>query len=295
VPVTTTNATPAALLEHEHQVLRRFPDYARLLDPDRARTTIARRLASASRVEDPVPHLVVHDLLEPELYALFEAAWPANDIFKRDAKGRKFDLVPASPSDSGDARNAGYYLLPSALRAIWDFFVFVVNRQIVGPWLARSFEPEIRERLALLQRAHADGLITYAMAGAQDWSFRPNVGRFMVRANGYVLKPHLDSMPYLVTALLYFPAPGQDTGWGTSLYTPEQPLDFEACVRSGSTEYFDDAGIECREVVRVPYLANTLLAFPNTLRSAHGVVAPEHEQRRVFQYHLSLKGDHEKV
>ena len=283
------------LAGHERRFLAAYPDVARRLDPVRIREQIERRLAKVIPEQRPMPHLVVNDLLDPDFYRMLEAAWPADEIFRRDSRGRKLDLVPTSSAGAADARNVGYELLPATLRAVWDFFVFVVNRQIVGPWLARAFHSEIAERLMLLQGAHADGLIPYPIGRSGDWSYRPNVGRFMIRGNGYVLRPHLDSAPYLVTALMYFPIAGQDEGFGTILYTPRQPLEFKTFVKSGSTEYFDDAGIECDEAVRVPYRPNTLLAFPNTLTAAHGVVAPENGYRRVFQYHLSLKGDDEKV
>jgi hypothetical protein len=237
----------------------------------------------------------VHDLLEPGFYRMVEAAWPVAEVFRADTRRRKFDLVPTTAAAAQDPRNAGYDLLPPALRRVWDFVVFVINRQIVGPWLAKAFSEQISARLELLQRAHAGGLVRYSMAGTRGWSYRANVGRFMMRGNGYALKPHVDGAPYLVTALMYFPERGQDEGFGTILYTPTRPLDFEMVVKSGSTEYFDEAGIDCVETVRVPYRPNTLLAFPNTLTSAHGVVSPEHGYRRVFQYHLSLKGDEEKV
>jgi hypothetical protein len=38
-----------------------------------------------------------------------------------------------------------------------------------------------------------------------------------------------------------------------------------------------------------------MVAFPNTLWAAHGSEAPSSELRKVFQYHISLKGDDEKV
>lgn len=285
----------AALAVHERLFLERHPDFSRALDRDRVRADVEARLARAARLETPVPHVVVPELLPADLYALFEAAWPAHDVFKRDARGRKLDLVPTNPALIADARAAGYELLPPSIRAVWDFFVFFINRELVGPWLARTFEPEIQERLTLLRRADAEGLIRYSVGSARDWSYRANVGRFMVRGNGYVLKPHVDSAAYLVTALVYFPEQGQDAGYGTIFYAPSRPLEFEMVVRSGSTEYFESAGVDCSEVLRVPYRHNTMLAFPNTLKSAHGVVAPEHGYRRVFQYHLSLKGDDEKV
>jgi hypothetical protein len=282
------------LRAHERRFLSAHPDYERVLDANRITRHVDSRMAATGRTELPVPHLVVTEALEPAFYETLHAAWPPAVLFKRDAHDRKRDLVPSIASGI-DSRTAGYHLLPTAIRRVWDFFVFTVNRQIVGPRLARIFAPEILDRLRLLQRAHAEGLIGYEMAGAHDWSYRANVGRFMVRGNGYTLKPHVDSMPYLVTALHYFPDRDADHGFGTIFYAPTKPLDFDACVRDGSTQYFEQVGIDCTEALRIPYERNILLAFPNTLSAAHGVVAPKQGYRKVFQYHLSLKGDDEKV
>jgi hypothetical protein len=125
------------------------------------------------------------------------------------------------------------------------------------------------------------------MAGTRDWSYQANLGRFMVRGDGYELKPHVDSMPYLVTALHYFPDDDDDR-FGTIFYKPQQPLEFDKCVRDGSTQYFEDPHVSCEEVLRIPFRANTLLAFPNSLSAAHGAVAPIGGRRKVFQYHISL-------
>ena len=47
--------------------------------------------------------------------------------------------------------------------------------------------------------------------------------------------------------------------------------------------------------MRLPFRPNTMVAFPNTLDAAHGVAPTSATLRKVFQYHLSLKGDDEKV
>ena len=264
-----------------------------VMDEGDIRAHIERRLSAAQRVDDPVPHVIISDFLPPAFYGDLAASWPPLDAFQRDKAGRKYDLVPG-PAEI-DRRSAGYQQLPASQRALWDFFVSTVNRDIVAPRLTQLFEPEIDIRLRQIREAHERGLIEYAMAGVRDWSYRANVGRFMMRANGYELKPHVDSMPYLVTVLHYFPDGEGDTHSGTIFYKAERPLDFFTCVRAGSTQYFHDAGIACTEVMRVPFRPNTMVAFPNTLWAAHGSEAPSSELRKVFQYHISLKGDDEKV
>jgi hypothetical protein len=257
------------------------------------RAHIEQRMSAVRRMDDPVPHVIVEDVLHPDFYRELAASWPALDLFQRDRAGRKYDLVPGSVDV--DRRSAGYQRLSGEQRAIWDFFVTTVNREIVAPRLAILFEPEIRIRLQQIRESYEAGLIDYPMAGVRDWTYQANVGRFMMRANGYELKPHVDSMPYLVTVLHYFPDDEGDNHSGTIFYKAERPLDFLSCVRAGSTQYFHDAGISCTEVMRVPFRPNTMVAFPNTLWAAHGSVAPSSEPRKVFQYHISLKGDDEKV
>jgi hypothetical protein len=270
-----------------------MPDLALALDEGKIRTAIEQKLSKVHRADEPVPHLLVNDFFDPSFYQLLADNWPPLDAFKRDKAGRKYDLVPSTVAP--DPRSAGYDRLPAAQRAVWDFFVSTVNRRIVGPLLARIFAPEIEARLVQIRQAFDAGLIAYPMAGARDWSYLANAGRFMIRANGHELKPHVDSMPYLVTVLHYFPDEADSDHSGTIFYKPDRPLDFVACVRDGSTQYFHDAGVVCEEVLRIPFKPNTLLAFPNTLGAAHGAVAPAQGLRKVFQYHISLKGDDEKV
>ncbi len=257
------------------------------------RAYIERRFSTVRRVDDPVPHVIVTDALDPDFYRQLAAAWPSTELFKRDKTGQKFDLVPGGTA--ADPRRGGYERLEPTQRAIWDFFVATVNRTIISPIVVRLFESEIRERVEHIRSAFDAGLVEYPMAGARDWSYRANVGRLMMRANGYELKPHVDSVPYLATVLHYFPDDAGDNHSGTIFYKADRPLDFVACVRDGSTQYFHEAGIACTEVMRVPFRPNTMVAFPNTLFAAHGSVAPSSTPRKLFQYHISLKGDDEKV
>ena len=259
------------------------------------RSWIETRLAATPITEEPFPHLFVTQIFPPEFFERLRSAWPPTALFKGDSKGRKYDLVPTR-SSRADARASGYAALPREAQELWDFFVFTVNRTIVGPQLREKFRPQIDDRIARIRDAHARGLIEYGMGRtAVDWEPVANVGRFMMRGPGSELKPHVDSMPYLLTVLHYFPDEDVQGADGTVLYKAEAPLDFERCVRTGSTEYFDAAGIAAREVQRLPFAPNILVAFPNMLDAAHGAAPPEHGLRRLFQYHLSLKADHEKV
>lgn len=259
------------------------------------RSWIERRLAATPVRNEPFRHLVVEDIFPEAFYDALLAHWPATALFKSDGKGRKYDLVPLQPEQTVDARAGGYAAMPASSRSLWRFFVRDVNRGIVGPALREMFRADIDARLAQLRSAHERGLIAYSMGRSDTWEPVANVGRFMMRGPGSELKPHVDAMPYVLTCLHYFPDQDVQGADGTVLYQADRPLDFDTCARSGSTEYFDRAGIDTREVMRVPFRRNMLLAFPNRLDASHGALPPEHGLRRLFQYHLSLKSDHEKV
>jgi hypothetical protein len=256
------------------------------------RAWVSSRLEAAAVIDAPFRHLIVHDIFPPPFFAALKAAWPSADVFKTDKSGRKYDLVPMSDA-AVDPRAAGYAALPEESRRLWDYFL-TLNRQVVGPRLRDMFRVDVDARLARLRDAAARGLVSYSMARAADGTPVANAGRFMMRGAGSELRPHVDAAPYVVTVLHYFPERPEQAD-GTIFYKAAAPIDFDRCARSGSTEYFDETGIACVEVMRVPYEDNVLVAFPNTLDAAHGAASPAVGLRRIFQYHLSLKGDREKV
>ena len=251
------------------------------------------RLASAVRIEDPFPHVIVESLLPEDAFRRLADTWPDLAHFWSD-RPNKFDLVPMPAGTApADARAEAYEQLPADARAAWDTFIMEVNRRVVGPYLARIFAPEIEERLALLDSARraAAPLPPYLQP-----PFRPqmNVGRLMVRGHGYRLRPHVDALAYLATALYYFPREGDTPDMGTTLYRVDRPLEAAALAVRGKTVYFDEAGITLARAVDVPFRPNSLLAFANTPRSAHGMtITGKGVLRRAFQSHLSLKGDHD--
>jgi hypothetical protein len=274
----------------ERDFLGRWPDYQAWLEEDRVRALLAPRLAAARRIESPFPHVFVEDLLPKELYEMLRDAWPPNDALRLTRNRQKLDLVPRD--DASYEYSAGFATLPECIRGVWRFYVYVVGRRIVGPWVGRVFEAEIAERVEFLQRLAREGRLGFQASGLASGHYEANSGRLMMRGMGYTLAPHVDPASYLVTLLHYF-ASEDDADCGTVLYKAERPVPVEAFVADGTTEYFHSHGIAAREAARMPFIGNALLAFPNLLDAAHGVVAPPDGYRKVFQYHLSLKGDHE--
>ena len=111
----------------------------------------------------------------------------------------------------------------------------------------------------------------------------PTIGRFALRHAGYQLLPHLDNISFKATVIHYLPYPHQGTDAGTCLYRPEIPFQRGWADRAA---YFHRSNIPCELVKTIPFRPNTVLAFPNTPVSAHGL-APLTESRRLYQWHFA--------
>jgi hypothetical protein len=108
------------------------------------------------------------------------------------------------------------------------------------------------------------------------------IGRFALRHAGYQLLPHLDNISFKATVIHYLPFPNQGPDAGTCLYKASEPLLRDWADRAA---YFHRSKIPCELVKVVPFKPNTILAFPNTPVSAHGL-APLTESRRLYQWHF---------
>jgi hypothetical protein len=276
----------------ESSFRERFPDYRSVLNADREGVYVRSRLAAATRREDPYPYVWVEDVMSPEFYQLLDAAWPAIETFPPEERANRRDLVPRPPgTQPADKRADTYDELPEPIREIWDFFVLQVNRGIIGPWLVETFKPEIDARLALIERVWRSGQVT---KDYYEPPFMPqmNLGRLMMRALGFRLRPHADALAYLVTALYYFPGETETDDLGTTLYRCDGELDEVAIAATGRTAYFSEAGVATEPAFAAPFRRNSLLAFVNSGRSAHGMeITTPGVWRRAYQSHLSIKSD----
>ena len=295
--MTDSIASPHSLsttaAEFERLFLAKHQRYEDTLD-ETTLESVRRRLTSVVRREEPFAHVWIDHLFPDEFYAMLADAWPPTGFFWSDRPSR-LDLVTKPKGTApADPRADHWDQLPVCIRRVWEFFVIDVNRLVIGPFVHDLFAAEISARLALVERAYHDGVKT-AAALRRPLHSQMNVGRLMVRSHGYKLKPHVDALAYLVTALYYFPQDGTDAeALGTTLYRADDELRLDDIMRRGKTEYFHDAGIGVHPVAQIPFVGNALLAFANTGRSAHGMHIPrEGAGRRAFQSHLSLKGDFE--
>ena len=144
------------------------------------------RLMSVVRRADPFAHVWIDHLFPDAFYEILADAWPPMECFWSDRPSR-LDLVPKPEGTApADARAAHWGRLPACIRRVWDFFVIDVNRRVIGPFMHNVFAPEISARLALIERAHQDGVQT---AGALS---RPP-SRADERRPSYGAKPRLQA------------------------------------------------------------------------------------------------------
>jgi len=276
------------MVDIEAGFLAKYPQYRQWLDVDRVRQDMRDTLARATLATDPFPHLVVDDFFPRELYAMLNDAWPPLAAFRPNKSRQKLDVVPRD--DPRDEMTGRFSELPACLRELWDAVAHSINRHVVGPWLADMFRDFVRERVALLDELRADGRTGFSFPSPS----RPltTTGRLMMRGRGYVLRPHLDPAPHLVTALHYYADVADAGQYGTALFRAARPMPLDAFVRDGTTEYFHTQGIDVERVAQIEFVPNRFLAFPNVLHAAHGVTAPAGDHyRRVFQFHVTVRPD----
>ena len=101
--------------------------------------------------------------------------------------------------------------------------------------------------------------------------------------SNYQLGPHTDLPTRLLSILIYLPSLDQPS-IGTSLY---QPIDPQFNCRTG--KHYRSKGF--KEVKKIPFKPNTLLAFPRTNQSFHGVetLKIDNLDRKMLMINMQLE------
>ncbi len=207
---------------------------------------------------EPGPHLVARDVLPQERYDDLLRELPKPDAFEQVDKF-KSDLTVAD-SDNETWRS---------------FERHVVVPQIM-PGIIERFRPDLERHFAALfgsvDRAMAEPLVAHP-------------GRLMLRRPGYALEPHRDKLVSAITVLLYLARPGDDPAFGTEIYQVhnDEPANWL------KTYYPQRHGATVTLAHTVPFVANTLCAFVNTVGMAHAarlaVDCPQTE-RYTYQFYI---------
>lgn len=240
----------------------------RLLDAERAGAHVREAVARGELFDDPFPHLVVSDLLPPDVYdAMIEAIPPR--VFFEDRPINKQQL-PVPP-----------VLAPEYSIATWEFLTDSVVRRVLGPALVARFQRPLDRYLATLCPSVGSLLDTGIALTVSD-------GRILLRRPGYVIPPHRDPQWGFLTTMIYLARAGDREDYGTQLYR----LDVERDSPGNSPFYVAPAA--CQLVKTVPFRPNSALTLLNST-GAHGASipddAPAETERYIYQFRVGAGKD----
>lgn len=228
--------------------------------------TIARAFADAEFDDVPMPHVVLRNLWPAATYAAFLEAIPPDELFpdkdpvKQNVKIRQIETAPAWT------------------RRALEFLEEAVIPHILTPALMSRMRPYLESAYCAEYGPSVGPLVAALPHGA-------TAGRLMLRRPGYKLEPHLDPHRVAFTCLLYFARPGDDTAYGTQLFSVDQPI----VVDRTNTFYPREHGHTCHPVKTVSFEPNTALVFLNR-GGAHAAEiprkAPKHTKRYSYQFYV---------
>ncbi len=232
---------------------------------------VAPRVRSTKTIYQPFPHLIVENIFPEELYKCTQKYFPdpseMHSISEDSSRVKK---------DSYKRRNIFHFniqnlqKLSEPKKVFWaSLYQHVSSYGFIEEFL-RKFEPWIANNLSEISdqynRIH---LISDAML-VNDQS-------------NYQLGPHTDLPTRLLSILIYLPSFDQPS-IGTSLY---QPIDPQFNCRTG--KHYRSKGFT--EVKKIPFKPNTLLAFPRTNQSFHGVetLKIDNLDRKMLMINMQLE------
>jgi len=204
------------------------------------------QVANAPLHTYPFPHLLVHEVFEPEHYRRMLAHLLPERLM------RPIKEVRALSANYSDARFV-FPLSPDALATL--------------PEPYGSFWSEVTEWL--LAMPLLDCLLDrFAPYLAQRFGGRTpalyNEAMLVDDRSGYALGPHSDKPTKVITLLFYLPVDATRPHLGTAIYVPRN-----RSFRCPGGPHYDFALFE--RVRTMPYVPNTLFAFFKTDQSFHGV------------------------
>lgn len=235
------------------------------------KTVLAHSVLAKAHAEDvrtdPFPHLVIEDALDADVFAeLLRTRPPYNG-----------DL---DASNQRTSTPAWVFISTEAFDPAWREFAALHSQPAITRRLWELFDGHLADTLPALP-----GDDRFGVLGVDDWDAADVLCDARLdtispaRSAGSHRKAHLDTPNRFFSALLYFRAPDDDSsGGGLDLFRwtdgPKGPLD--------AFEFPDNA---VKHVLTVPYKANTLVAFPNSVHAIHGsqIRQPtEHDRAYVF-------------
>lgn len=222
-----------------------------------AKLHVMYQVLNASVRRFPFPHLYVENVFPADFYAeirrnmIEDAAYTRLVDSGRVGKGysgARFSLFPEELEQN---------VADTAKKQFWkSVFETFGNAEFGQIWLS-VFGPTINEKFKTLPKA---------LSGDRPVNEIPLLNEiFLMRdRTTYSLGPHTDTPRKVVSVLFYLPPDEAMIDLGTSVYVPK---DRRFVCHSGLHHSFDLFDL----VATMPYKPNSMIAFPQSPRSFHGV------------------------
>lgn len=218
-------------------------------------------LESAPIIVEPFPHISVEGMFPGEFYQELLHNFPPIELYDRlidtgrvadsHNKARKV-LFPSEGLIKA---------LPDTAAALWHQLFMLMIDQEIGSVLFGRFSEYLKPRFEAAK-----------LNGPGELMVESEV--FLVRdETEYELEPHRDIDSKLLTMLMYLPNDESNRDLGTRFYVEKDRTISRPRGYSYSLDSFDVAK-------SAPFLPNSLLCFPNTEHSFHGVGKISGERHR---------------
>lgn len=229
---------------------------------------ICRRIAASTVDLTPFPHLVVDDLLPPDVFDQLVTSLPSPDSLTAVST-----MGWRSVQQYGNRSTALVSDLDEP-RHLWQMLNAALCDISVQDTLQTMFSPHVQEarnRLDVRRELRLD-----------------------CACDGSGLRPHTDAPILFMKSLVYVAAAKEDPSLDTILYVPRDPASRHAAL-GASGDYTDDTYTHEDPAdhiphTRVQFRPNRLLTFPRTRDSLHGLKPQDAETGP--RYVLSLHYKH---
>jgi hypothetical protein len=226
---------------------------------------VRQAFAAADVSQEPFPYAIVDEVLPPWLYDALLTGLPPTELYADRDVNRQQLTVP-------------FTLAPRYGQLVWRFMTQTVLERILRPVIMERFGPSL----------HAFVHETFPAVDRDTIAAMPiqcSDGRIIYRRRGYYIKPHRDPKWGMITGILYLAKAGDDSRWGTDLFT----VDGDQKAPSLAPHWIKEE--QCHHVRLVENRPNRLLVFLNS-KGAHGARIPEEladteVERSIYQFRLT--------
>lgn len=223
---------------------------------------IDQRFSDAELRWQPFPHLVIDDVLPPELYNEMAQNLPASNVWRlSQILAREQPMFAIRPNNQTTP-------LLSRHAKIWKSrFQKYVDR--IDALIVDKMQPAIS---VYLERLKTEGFLKKAPM------ILPGQSVFCRRSHDWGIRPHVHDVTQLTQAMIYFPGKLSSLDQGTLLFSGSIEAKRADLFRTLVYPYANLQGL-----TSIPFKENTLIAFLNMPNAVHGTSnAPGPHRRYIF-------------